>query len=147
MSHSVRDAETRDAADSEGTCPFRLFVEEPEVGEALQKGPNGDLPLQTRERSPQTEMNAVAKSEMVCRVARNVEFVGVRVLGRVAVGGSQKADHDLASLDLGAGERYVHLGYAPGGLHGAGVTEELVDGGREQRRGGSEPFHLVRVAE
>ena len=61
--------------------------------EPLQDFVQSDATFHPRQRSAQTEVNAVAECEVLTDVAMDVEPIGILVFVAVAVGGPREADH------------------------------------------------------
>ena len=77
--------------------PLRLEgVRQPDVGKPLDRVAKGDLALQPRQRSAETEVDAMAEREVRIWSAPEIEVTGICKLARVAVGRVGEGEDALA---------------------------------------------------
>src|SRR5579883_2224234 len=106
---------------------------EAETRRALEELLKCDLPLQPRQSSTQTEMDARPKSEMTVGVPAEIQFVRVPELLLVSVCRSKDGVHHLAARDRNTGQGHFLPRIALGGeIHRSGVAEQLFYGRRHK---------------
>src|SRR5215813_6514949 len=84
-------AQVPEASEREDRTPGGLRVQELQFREALQRLADGDLPLESRERTAKAHMSICAERQMPVVLAVNVEAIGIRDMPRVAV---RRRDHE-----------------------------------------------------
>src|SRR5262249_11529804 len=95
-------------------------------GEASQSLTDRDRPLQARQGRPDAKVDAVAERDVIARLARDVETIGVGKLRRIVVGCGQNHEAPGACRNQGAPDLNLTPGPARGGLHRSVVTEHLL---------------------
>src|SRR5437867_6003670 len=92
-------------------------------------------------------MDAVAKPEVVGRVSRDVEALGVGVVRGIAVRRGEQSDTDMPFLDRLATDLQSLLGHATREMHRTCVAKQFFHSGWKQRRVVSQALHLCWIAE
>src|SRR5207244_8130510 len=93
------------------------------------------------------EVDPKAERVVAVRGAADVESVRIRKLIRIAVRGAEQQADWLAFADDLAADLDVFVGHASRHLDGGFETEELFDGGFDQRRIIAQTLELIRVAQ
>ena len=107
-----------------------------------------DLHLELGQVRAEAEVRpAEAEREVAVRLPADVEAVGVGELLLVEVARRVPHRHLIARLDPAAVHRHVARRRAPEVVNGVGAAEDLVGGGRGERRVGDEPVALLGVRE
>ena len=86
-----------------------------------------DRALQSRQRSTEAEVDAVAEGHMALSVARDVEAFRVRKLAVISVRGGEDRQDDAVLGNRRAGDLYVLSRPAEEKLHGRVIAEGLLD--------------------
>ena len=129
MAASEPDGELLQPAQDEVLLPARFDgLVEAHGREALDHRAERRGRLDPRERSAEAEVDAVAERYMLHVIARHIELFGVAECGGIAVGGAEEQGDLLALSERVAIELDVLVrDHARGGLHGAVVTQQLLD--------------------
>src|SRR5436309_1370390 len=133
------------AAESKVRPPDEGRGLESEVGHAAQHRPEGDLPLDPRERRAEAEVSGPAEGEVTVVLAGNVETIGVGEALGIAVGRAHHRNDYLARADLAPAHLHIGGGEAARVLARTLVPEKLLDRGRDEGEDAPEPRELGRV--
>ena len=117
-----------------------------EIGEPLEKGPEGDRCLGPRQVGAEAEVRARPEGEVLRVRPSHVHRVCVREVRQVAVGRADQDSQDLTRRDLGAKKLDVSKGDPRDALDGRVVAQQLLDRTSHEAGIGAQPVPLAGVA-
>src|SRR2546428_3784150 len=152
MSVSLRAAsefhrERLQSPQREALAVLRLVRDELELREPPHERVDRNLPFHAREGSAEAEVNAPAEGDVAVVGPGKVETIRVGELGGVAIRGADEGHHHLTLADRPAADRDVRARDARGALHGTIVTQQLLDGTRDEPGRLAQPTELSWMAQ
>src|SRR2546428_10737818 len=152
MSVSLRAAsefhrERLQSPQREARAVVRLVRDELEFRGPPPGRADGDRPFHAREWSAGAEVNAPAEGDVAVVGTSEVETIRVGNLGGIAIRGADEGHPHLPLADRPAADIDVRARDARGALHGTIVTQQLLDGTRDEPGRLAQPTELSWMAQ
>src|SRR5579883_919200 len=139
--------ELGEAAERKITAPKDRAWFQGQPRKALEDGRENDLALEAGERSAETEVSGPTEGKVAIVLACEIEAVGLGETLGIAIAGSQDGHDCLAAPNELAAKRDVRRSHAGGVLGGRLETQQLLDGGGNERIIIAEALEFSRMTE